>query len=106
MTDYNMSVIREETAEQASSYFPKTDIFDAKGRKVGLAVAYKEVTFVPAQEGSRIACYSIAPGFYYGVRIQKTKDCMRFGAYQGYRYFKTPEEREAYITKRKKGLKA
>lgn len=72
-------------------------VYDSKGRAIGAEVTRSVRTYVETKE-----CYGskLAPGSYYSVRIQLTKNREWFGATQKLQHFETEAERDAYITKR------
>jgi hypothetical protein len=68
-------------------------IVDSRGRKIGACVSTFERTmeFVPEDHNG---CYHlVAPGSYFMLRTQATRNGVAYGATQSSRYFKTEEER-------------
>jgi hypothetical protein len=82
---------------------------DAKGRAVGGALMKRTVTITADDRKDRNG-YVTSPdrlGVWYTVAIQSTRDSKTFGATVRDRYFRTPEERDAYgIKARERARKA
>jgi hypothetical protein len=66
---------------------------DAKGRRIGARIRTWETL---AETAAPDACmyYHLAPGTYFTLDVQATRDGTRFGASQHLRYFATAAERD------------
>lgn len=72
---------------------------DAKGRHVGAQILRLDALFtaVSDEDVKAISWYRKPAGQYFGFRPWATRNGLRFGAQQDYRYFNTSEEREEAI---------
>lgn len=78
-------------------------LFDRKGREFGAQVQTCETTFRDMTKEERaFACSwnTIAAGHYFAVTVQMQKNGISWGSSQPRQYFKTAEERKAYLDKR------
>lgn len=94
VTDFKTSevvlVAREKYAE---SYF---GVVDNKGRRVGALVMAGKSRF-DAQPESAISGWNIAPGEYFWIQVQATRNGISFGPAQPRRFFATSAERTAAV---------
>jgi hypothetical protein len=75
---------------------------DSAGREYGMASLCWEVDVTEQVEKTGVYYTSFdAPGHYFAASTQATRDGKSYGASQDSRYFKTEEEREAYLVRRK-----
>ena len=68
-------------------------VIDQRGREIGANISEWEVSMVPLPEDHR-GCYStLAPGCYFALRTQATRNGLEYGATQSSRHFSTEAER-------------
>jgi len=72
---------------------------DHKGRKIGAKISTYERTMVAAGAEYDGCFFTLAPGHYYVLRSQATRNGVEYGATQRSHHFKTPEERERALGK-------
>lgn len=69
---------------------------DTKGREIGARVNTFMTDVVPATNGRMMAAH-FPVGRYYGAEVRVTRDGKGFGPSTGPFYFRTAEERDAYV---------
>jgi hypothetical protein len=78
--------------------FPQSDRL---GRQIGILVDTMMVSFIELPEGGEpVSYYKHAPGVFFAVRAQATRNSIAYGATQSIEYFETEAKRAAYIAKR------
>ena len=70
---------------------------DDKGRKIGLNIERGTGVYTPSDSPGN--GYTVAPGTYFALRIQATRNGLVYGASQPWRMYKSEVEREAQIQK-------
>jgi hypothetical protein len=73
-------------------------VADKRGRAIGALVETETVTFVPAPVGATSGWHR-APGTFFRLCVQATRNGKEYGASQPDHYFATEAERVAAITK-------
>lgn len=75
---------------------------DCQQRIAGLRIFKYESEMTPAtaQNSNGKRLYVIEPGFYYTVQITATRAGKPFGTYKAPKFFNSPDERDAFITRR------
>jgi hypothetical protein len=75
---------------------------DSAGREIGMVALCWEVDVVEATDESGLHYTSFeAPGHYFAASVQSTRDGQSGGAAQPNHYFKTAEDRDAYLERRR-----
>ena len=82
--------------------FEAFGVSDAKGREFGMKLR----VWVAEVVREDVACYvhhstKLEPGTWYACNIHSTRAGETYGAMQGDNYFRTEDERHAYIAKRR-----
>lgn len=98
-------VVENRCVPAVSSAF---GITDAKGREFGMKLRVWTAEVVAGQSPmcEDIACFAhystrLEPGTWYACNIHSTRDDETYGASHGDNYFRTEDERHAYISKRR-----
>jgi hypothetical protein len=80
---------------------------DERSRAVGVSVSRFVSNYRPKTDADRSWTIGInAPGDWFGVRVQGTRDGRSFGASQARHYFRTEAEREGFVQARIKASAA
>ena len=66
-----------------------------KGRDVGAAVSVFEVDFVPVDDPSLASGYTMAPGHYFAMNGNGTRDTVNYGSGSSTSYFTSAADRAA-----------
>lgn len=99
-----MRKLYSRTISNQTSEVVDFGILDNRRRRVGVSVLRADALFTELEAGATFG-YVKAYG-PFAACVTATRNGERFGASQGFEYFDSAEDREAFIAKRIKGTKA